>query len=213
LEVNDNNAILSWTELGTATQWEVIVQPINSGLPDGTEPEIQIATSNPYTYEGLTPGVQYEFYVRSICDGGLLSDWRGPMDFQTPLCPAANQCMYTFILTDTFADGWNGNTMTVSQNGAPVQVLTLTSGGFASVQVPLCHGVPFTLFWNSGGNWAAEVGISIEDPNEEIIYTKAPGTGAPNKLLFTAPVNCTPPTCPRPNNLAVANVHNESVEL
>jgi gliding motility-associated-like protein len=214
ITVNDTSAVLSWTELGSATQWQVIALPMGSGLPTGTEPGIQIAnTNNPYTYGGLTPGTQYQFYVRAICGDSEFSDWRGPVNAQTLLCPAENQCLYTFELIDSWGDGWNGNTMSVIQNGVTVQVLALSTGAFASVQVPLCDGIPFTLFWNAGGSFAGEVGINIIDPNEDQIYTKAPGAGSQNSSLFTAMVDCTPPSCPRPNNLQVLSVSDTSVEL
>jgi len=36
------------------------------------------------------------------------------------ICPLANQCNYTFIMTDSFGDGWNGGVMQVRQNGIVV---------------------------------------------------------------------------------------------
>jgi hypothetical protein len=55
--------------------------------------------------------------------------------------------------------------MSVRQNGIVVGTLNLPSGsGPLSVQVPLCAGVPFDLFWNTGGSFATEVGVSITNP-------------------------------------------------
>src|SRR5690606_38977578 len=193
-EINMNNAEISWTEVGDATTWEVIVQPLGSGYPSGDEAEIVQTTDNPYVYEGLDSGTQYEVYVRAICAEDDLSDWQGPVAFDTTICDAVDQCLYTFSLTDSFGDGWNGNTMSVLQNGIEVGILgpTFTSGaGPVEVQVALCDGVPFELFWNSGGSFAGEVGVSITDPFEDVVFTMPSGNGSlQNSSLYTDVVNC-----------------------
>ena len=38
-------------------------------------------------------------------------------------CEAVNQCAYTFIMTDSYGDGWTGATMTISQNGNDIAIL------------------------------------------------------------------------------------------
>src|SRR5690606_3403697 len=91
--------------------------------------------------------------------------------------------------------------MTIFQNGIAVQTITLPTGNAGTVQVPLCHGVPFTLFWNAGGSFAGEVGVSITNFLGEVIYTKSPGTGTPNSILYEGIAECTPPTCPQPIDL------------
>src|SRR5690606_26304563 len=184
-EINMNDVEISWVEAGSATTWGVIVQPLGSGYPDGTEPEIITTTDNPYIYTGLTAATQYEVYVRAVCAPDDLSDWRGPVAFDTTICDAVDQCLYTFNLTDTFGDGWNGNTMTVSQNGITVHVLEMPVGAATSVQVALCDGIPFSLFWNAGGAFAGEVGVSVVDAFGDTIFTKPAGTGVQGTMLFT----------------------------
>src|SRR5690606_1656712 len=108
----------------------------------------------------LTAGTQYMYYVRANCPDNS-SDWVGPFQFTTGNCGATSQCFYTFELIDSWGDGWNGNTMTVSQNGIEIQVLALTGGSTATVQVAMCDDLPFTLFWNAGGTFPGEVGVRI----------------------------------------------------
>ncbi|MFL0353410.1 gliding motility-associated C-terminal domain-containing protein [Xanthomarina sp. GH4-25] len=213
--INMTDVEISWTETGTATTWEVIVQPLGDGYPDGTEPEIIQTTDNPYIYGGLDPATQYEVYVRAVCAADDLSDWEGPLAFDTTICDAVDQCLFTFTLEDSFGDSWNGNTMTVSQNGVPVQILELTAGaGPLDVQVPLCDGLPFELFWNEGGAFANEVMISVTDAFDDEIFTMLNGNGAlQGTLLFTSIVNCTPPTCPRPDDVTIVDVNPTSVEV
>ncbi len=68
---------LSWTENGTATQWEVVVDPdysIGSSIPStGT----LISSVNPFTITGLTPSCNV-FYVRSVCSSTDVSNWSLP---------------------------------------------------------------------------------------------------------------------------------------
>ncbi len=70
------NATLSWTDNSAVANWEVqkVLQgatPLLNGI---------VTTSNPYTFNGLTSNVCYDFYVRSICPTGT-SDWTGPFTF------------------------------------------------------------------------------------------------------------------------------------
>ncbi|MFC6097732.1 choice-of-anchor L domain-containing protein, partial [Flavobacterium qiangtangense] len=199
------SATLSWGNPGNlATSWEVDVQTANTPIPSGAG----VTTTNNLTYPagGLTSGTAYRFYVRADCGDGTFSAWAGPYFFNTTVCDAVNQCNYSFVMTDEFGDGWNGNTMSVRQNGVVVATIgaTFTTGeGPVTVTVPLCNGIPFELFWNSGGSFASEVGIQVIDAYEEDVYTKLPGEGTQNSLLYTGLVNCTPPTCPKPQALAV----------
>ncbi|WP_438966524.1 fibronectin type III domain-containing protein [Flavobacterium sp.] len=74
---------LSWTELGTATAWN-----IEYGLPgfiQGSGTLVSgVTTNNPYTLSSLTPATTYEVYVQSDC-GGIsgTSPWIGPITFTT----------------------------------------------------------------------------------------------------------------------------------
>ena len=100
----------------------------------------------------MTSGTAYNFYVRPICSPTNTGDPSLAGTFNTTICPPTDQCLYTFTMTDTFGDGWNGNTMSVIQNGIVVGTFgaTFTNGnGPVSVQIPLCHGIAFQLQWLS----------------------------------------------------------------
>ncbi|PJR03893.1 choice-of-anchor L domain-containing protein [Avrilella dinanensis] len=116
-------------------------------------------------------------------------------------CDEANQCTYTFVMTDEFGDGWSGGTMTVFQNEEEVETFGLTGGATGSIEIALCDGEPFSLFWNSGGSWQDEVGITILDAFGEEVYSKPPDTGSPDSELYTGVVDCTAPSCPKPINV------------
>lgn len=221
--INMNDVEISWTDNtagsdNPATQWQVIVQPLGSGYPDGTEPEIVVTSDNPFIYTGLDSGTQYEVYVSAICiEGEDISDWNGPVAFDTTLCNAEDQCNYVFTLTDSFGDGWNGNTMSVLQNGIEVAVFgdEFTTGtGPIEVEVALCDGLPFELYWNDGGGFAGEVGVSITDPFADELFVMTNGNGGlQDSSLYTGVVNCTPPTCPRPTDVTIVDININDVEI
>lgn len=214
------SAQLSWTNPSSATSWQVVVQDPGDGMPAGAGTTVSTNTNYVATaeYDGtaLVASTPYEYYVRADCGNGTFSAWAGPYPFNTTLCESSDQCNYTFIMTDSFGDGWNGNTMTVSQNGIAVATIgsTFTTGvGPVSVSVPICDDLPLSLFWNAGGNFAGEVGVSIQNNFGQTIYTKPAGTGAQNSSLFTGLIDCDTPACLPPNGLEVTNISTTSVTL
>ncbi|MFT3795057.1 T9SS type A sorting domain-containing protein [Flavobacterium sp.] len=118
----------------------------------------------------------------SICCLGTLA--------QAQCAPEQSGCDYIFKLRDAFGDGWNGNTMTVSQNSVPVAALNLIGSNMFDQTVTLCDDTPFELFWNAGGNFPSEVYISIVNPDGQVIYNKPRGYGAQNSLLYSGFNNC-----------------------
>jgi gliding motility-associated-like protein len=218
--IGQTSAQLSWTNPSSASSWEVVIQDPGDGIPSGAG--LTVGTNSNYLataeFDGtaLVAATPYEYYVRANCGDGTFSAWAGPYQFNTTICEPAAQCNYTFIMTDSFGDGWNGNTMTVSQNGIAIATIggTFTGGlGPISVTVPVCHNLPLTLFWNSGGNFAGEVGVSIQNSFGQTIFTKPNGTGSQNSLIFTGLVDCVTPACLPPNGLNVTNISTDSVTL
>jgi gliding motility-associated-like protein len=216
-------ANLSWNEMGTATQWEVFVQPV--GGPDPQEDTVGvIANSNPFLLtEGIEPGVDYEYYVRAICSDTDESRWSRAFPFQASICDPADKCPYTFTMSSTYMwdDGWQGDTMDIVQNGIVVATLTGPTldddNADVSQTVELCTGIPFKLHWNNEYTWNAEyVGISIvHDYTSETIFEFAPGSGtsSPDTDIYTGIPYCAPITCPQPTDLSAAGFDLTSVIL
>lgn len=92
ISVNDSgltSATISWTAKGTENSWELYIVPENSPLPDVNTNGI-IISENPYTITGLTPGLAYECFLRTVCTDNDISLWTGPAHFETgSLCAAA----------------------------------------------------------------------------------------------------------------------------
>jgi len=88
-------AQLSWTS-PSFSSWQYVVQAAGLGIPSGAGTTTPSSTNTSVT--GLTPGTQYEYWVRADCDGGgtTFSPWSGPFLFATPLCN--NGCNYLFTV-------------------------------------------------------------------------------------------------------------------
>ena len=83
--VNTNAGTITWTDntSGSATQWEVIIQPAGTGYPPiGATPTATVGTPS-YNFSGLSSGTLFEVYIRAICDPTDSSIWAGPRNFAT----------------------------------------------------------------------------------------------------------------------------------
>jgi uncharacterized repeat protein (TIGR01451 family) len=205
--IGDTTADLSWGNPGNASSWQLALQPAGNGVPASG---ITVNGNPAFTASGLSPVTSYEYWVRAACGDGNFSPWTGPKVFSTSSCPVTAQCTYSFNATDTFGDGWNGNTMTVFQNGVSVGNISL-SGSSSIINMPLCNDAPFELVWNAGGQFASEVGISIRNPFGQVIYTKPAGTGTQNSSLYTGTVNCITAMCMPPSSLSLGTLSGNSL--
>ncbi len=214
-----SNAIVHWTDNNTpvAGSWDILVLPSSAPAPAQDASGWVNTTDNPYNITtGLDPATSYTVYVRSACSGSDKSFWGIGTDFATLVCAPADVCDYTFILTDDYGDGWNGNTMTILQSGIPVATIgqDFTNGeGPVEIVLSLCNNAPFELFWNEGGGFPAEVGIVVENVSGTAIYTKAFGEGEQGTSLFTGTVSCVPAACPKPVQLYTINATENSAQL
>ena len=197
---------LAWTEHGTATEWEIEYGPSNFTHGNGT---IVSTTTNPFDLTGLVAGTTYKFYVRGICGIGDTSAYSSSMTYMVPLCDTTDQCGYVFNLTDSYGDGWNGNTINVLSNGVQVATVTFSSGSSAVVTVPLCDNTALSLSWTSG-SYAYETSFTVEDPFGNVLYTCTDGSNL-SGTFYSDTVNCTPPSCPKPQNLTATSSTTTSV--
>ena len=137
------SANISWTERGTATSWEIEYGPHGFTLGSGTNISV---TQNPYTLTNLTSATNYDVYVRSDCGNNDFSGWSiNHASFATAVCDETDQCAYTFNLSDSYGDGWNGASLDVQQNGVLIASLTISSGSSATETVMLCDNISTSL--------------------------------------------------------------------
>jgi uncharacterized repeat protein (TIGR01451 family) len=179
---------LGWEAGGTETQWEVEIVS-SEATPTGVG---TVVNSNVYNITTLSGG-NYKYYVRAICGLDNYSAWHGPEYFSTPVCAPQDQCTYSFHLTDTEGNGWNGNAIYVMQNNYTVGIpLNMATGSEAVISKALCSNEPFELYWSSGGYFPEQIGLEVYNPFGELIYTKLPDYGEQNTVLYDGTASCNP---------------------
>ncbi|MDC3338110.1 fibronectin type III domain-containing protein, partial [Flavobacteriales bacterium] len=112
-----SSADLSWTEVGSATVWNIEYGPL--GFAMGTGTTVLGVTSNPYTLTGLNIETAYDYYVQAVCSSSDSSSFAGPHTFQT-LC-GDTAAPYLNSFNDSVVDCW-------AQSGADNFDWTLNSG-------------------------------------------------------------------------------------
>jgi len=96
--VTTNSATLGWTENGTATSWQIML--------DGDESNLINASTNPYTLQGLTDNTTYSVKVRSV--GSENSAWSSAISFTTKeACPDGLVCIGEGTATNNFLPTYN----------------------------------------------------------------------------------------------------------
>jgi len=78
--ITDTTVDIGWTNGGSESAWEYVVQAAGTGVPGGAG---TATASNPTNVGSLTANTAYEFYVRADCTGGAYSEWVGPFNFMT----------------------------------------------------------------------------------------------------------------------------------
>ena len=73
-------ADLDWTENGSASSWEIMID--TAGF-DTTAYTHTATSTKPYHATGLSANTSYDWYVRSSCGHGSYSGWIGPSTFTT----------------------------------------------------------------------------------------------------------------------------------
>ena len=98
--ITTTTADLSWTAGDAETQWQIVVQLKDTGIPTGTG---ELIDDSEYTAEDLTHATQYEYYVRAYCSSTQQSNWAGPFYFTT-VCGVFDTPFYeSFDITDANA--------------------------------------------------------------------------------------------------------------
>jgi hypothetical protein len=130
--ITGTDADLGWTSTGTSWEYQY-------GLHGFTPSATGLATSsNPTHVTGLTPGTQYDFYVRNNCTISF-STWAGPMTFTTL---AAAPTVVTQAATGVIGTGATLNG-TVNANGASTTVTF--EYGTTTAYGSTINGVPGTV--------------------------------------------------------------------
>jgi hypothetical protein len=117
------------------------------------------------------------------------------------------QCTYTLILNDTYGDGWNGGTLTIT-NGSNSQGFTLIDGFTDTTTFTVVAGQPLQFTWLSGF-FVNEVSfVILNNIGEPLLEVDPPSDGT---LLSIPAAECL--TCLSPTDFKVENVYDTRVKL
>ncbi|WP_417859800.1 GEVED domain-containing protein [Winogradskyella sediminis] len=112
---------LSWTENGSASEWNIQYGEAGFTLGSGTF-EYNIDT-NPYILSDLTSDTNYEYYVQAICSPGDESSFNGPFQFYTGYCesqPSSNDGDGVINATLGLTEFPSAGDVTYENNTSPV---------------------------------------------------------------------------------------------
>jgi hypothetical protein len=91
---------------------------------------------------------------------------------------------FTINMFDSWGDGWNGNTITISADGVPVlNNATIPSGSAASATFNAAEGSTITATWIQG-SFTNEVSFDILDASGAVIYSAGYG----GTIDYTIPI-------------------------
>ncbi len=192
-------AEVSWTS--DASAWNLMV--------NGTQ--INNVTENPYTLTNLSLATTYNVAVQANCSGST-SEWTTPVSFTTDMCLPEDQCQLTFVLTDSYGDGWNGAYIDVVDVATGTSLAQMSNNNTAKASetetytLGVCDGREIQFVWHSG-SYDSECSFEIKDINGEVLANSI------SALPVNYTVDCTVATCFKPTNLAATNVLARSAEL
>lgn len=130
--------------------------------------------------------------------------------FLTLSTAALAQCTYTLQMMDSFGDGWNGGSVTIS-NGGNINIYTLNNftddGTDSTVSFQVIDGAPLVVS-TLQGSFPGEVSYNIYDNAGTLIFSvSSPANG----VLFNGIAECV--ACAPPLNFAVDNIWDNRARL
>ncbi len=96
---NGNSADLTWSTNSQATSYEIVIQPLGSGIPSNSSGVF--VTQSSYHITNLNPDLIYEVYVRSICANGT-SGWSNPKLINNNTGDCTDEYNSTEVVSDLF---------------------------------------------------------------------------------------------------------------
>jgi hypothetical protein len=167
---------------GLTYQWQ--------SAPTATGPWTNIAGATTTTYNTSTSTTAF-YRMVTTCSFSASNNVSNVVSYTVQSC-----CSYTFLLTDSFGDGWNGASMQVRQGTTVIATLgaAFTTGTSFTVNLPLANGVAYNLFYVGAGSYPGEVGVQVLSPTGLTLYSAAAGTAVAGTQLTswtaTCPVPC-----------------------
>lgn len=178
-----NSVTLNWN--GTATSYSIY---------NGSTLVADNITTTNYTISGLTASTGYTFGVVANC--GTETSTMETIDARTDC--GDGSCAIQIDGIDSYGDGWDGATITVSQNGFTLGTFTVV-GSTNTVQYSVCSGIPVTFTWTgstSSYSYPDEISFEIKDGSGMVGYLLSDATNTANGVIYTMNDPC--PSCVAP---------------
>ncbi len=199
---------------------------LNTGSPLSYEVRYRLTGGSAYmsngasaSIAGLTSATSYDVSVREICAVGDTSGWSSDLAVTTAICAAVEQCGFIVYMTDSYGDGWQGNTLTFTQSGL-VSVSNVGSGFALGASftdtVMLCGMDSASVTLGNLGAWSDEVGFNVTDMNSgDTLLTHTSGTTLTAGQAFGTffPECRTPATYTVSVNMAKETIHPAGVHI
>ncbi len=180
------------------------------------------SNTNSYNLTGLELATTYEVKVRANCGSDGYSEWTNPVSFKTDNCMPEDQCALTFVVTDSYGDGWNGASIQIyDYTGGELGDLLATvanenldelsgssqpDGETQTITLNFCNGQELAIAWIAG-SYDDECSYTITDINGDIV--------AQNdfELALAYTIDCTETDCRRPSDFVASEIGPRSVVL
>lgn len=172
LSADANDITVQPTVAGTYNYQYVVID--NFGCTYDTSVNLTI-NPNPIVFAGNDT---------TLCGGNLLQlmgELSGP--------GSSSGCDYTLLLNDTFGDGWNGNTVTVTVNGVSTNY-GMPTGSNATFPISVPSGMTVTVTFNANGAFVNECQYSVVDGGGTTVFTQGPNLAGVTTNTFIPA--CTP---------------------
>ena len=165
------------------------------GFAQGTG-TTEVVSTNSFTLEGQEEGGLFDVYIALDCGGGDVSFAVGPFFAQAGFTNPPTECTYTLEMFDSFGDGWNGSSVTVTINGMSTEYTINfddNNGDFNIVEIAVQDGGLITLEY-SPGSFENEVTYNLLDSDGIAVFSDGPFPEVGE--VFTGVTSC--PPCPLP---------------
>ena len=180
--VANGGATFTWTSNGTETEWTVVYSI------DGGAEIVDTVTTNSITLSNLEEGTNHTVSIDVYAN--CTSQSEGSHLDKTFFVPCANSCDLVLALTDSYGDGWNGNSISIYQDDALLGTATISSGSSANFTYSLCSGSTISLRWTTG-SYSNECSMILTHNGVQVYNGGAPSAG--EFLNFEACPYCAAP--------------------
>ena len=212
---------LEWIASGEEPSWNIEYGPAGFTQGNGT---VDVASTNPFTVDNLTTGTTYDFYVQADCGSGDVSEWTGPVT-ATPgsyNMPVTGQHSITACDLVIFDDGGLNGNYSVSCESY-LTIYPEVTGNLISIQGTVNTEANYDYLYIYDGADATGTLLGTYNGQGLTVPELTSSTGPLTIHFHSDPsvtysgfqltVSCISNTCPKPTDLTVSNVGENSADL